>query len=152
MTTSRDKVTVCPAGESFVVHSEMTKRTSDYMSFSPQNENGCFKKKTKQKWRDSRNIPIHPSAGSHRSSLHWHFDKHCFPYHGYGHTISHWAPIWPASHAEYKSTHSFFYIISAQFKHKMQNLNLDLAKQLKLSNPEETGKRLILKIGLFIIR
>lgn len=51
-----------------------------------------------------------------------------------------------------KSTYSFLYIISAQFKHKMQNLNLDLAKQLKLSNPEETGKRGILKIGLFNIR
>lgn len=44
-------------------------------------------------------IPIHPLAGSQWSSLHWHGDKHCFPYHGYGQTISHWGPILPASHS-----------------------------------------------------
>lgn len=44
-------------------------------------------------------IPIHPSAGLHWSSLQLHVDKHCFPYHGYGHTISHWDPIVPASHS-----------------------------------------------------
>lgn len=43
-------------------------------------------------------IPIHPSAGSHWSSLQWHFDKHWFPYHGYGQTISQRDPILPATH------------------------------------------------------
>lgn len=44
-------------------------------------------------------IPIQPSAGLHWPLLQLHIDKHCFPYIGYGHTISQWGPIWPASHS-----------------------------------------------------
>lgn len=144
-TTSRDKVIVCPAGESSVVHSEMTKRTSDYMSFSPKNDNGCLKNKKKWKWRYSRNIPDIPQQDN--------TDLHCIDilistaFHTMGKDILfHTELQFDQLHMlNKKSTYSFLYIISAQFKHKMQNLNLDLAKQLKLSNPEETGKRGIFK-------
>lgn len=152
MTTSRDKVIVCPAGESSVVHSEMTKRTSDYMSFSPQNENGCLKNK-KNESEDT--VEIYQYIPQQDNT-----DLHCIDilistaFHTMGKDILfHTELQFDQLHMlNKKSTYSFLYIISAQFKHKMQNLNLDLAKQLKLSNPEETGKRGILKIGLFNIR